>query len=428
LDPGCGKGEFIDGVIRWCSHYGHCIPRTVGIESHPEHASAARDRFCEVPQVEIRHADFLTTSSERFDFVIGNPPYVPITGLTTSERDAYRKHYAAANRRFDLYLLFFEQALRLLRPTGRLVFITPEKFLYVDTGRAVRALLGRVGVEEFHFLDEETFGELVTYPLVSTVMTSADARPTRVIHRDGRVSLARLDGVASWLPAIRGAEEGAAGLSLADVCIRISCGVATGADSVFVIRDEQLDQDLRPFAHPTIAGRQIALGQPLSPRDRMLVPYGRDGRLLPEGALGRLGVYLSDATRRARLLARTCAARKPWYAFHETPPLAELLRPKLLCKDITETPFFVPDRTGQLVPRHSVYYVVPADPRSLDHVLDYLNSPPAQRWLRDHCQRAAKGFLRLQSHVLKRLPVPPGLAPLTLTAEPQYPLLEPSPT
>ena len=35
----------------------------------------------------------------------------------------------------------------------------------------------------------------------------------------------------------------------------------------------------------------------------------------------------------------------------------------------------------------------------------------AREWLRAHCQRAASGFLRVQSHVLKRLPLPPRFAP-----------------
>jgi hypothetical protein len=85
-----------------------------------------------------------------------------------------------------------------------------------------------------------------------------------------------------------------------------------------------------------------------------------------------------------------------------------MLRPKILCKDITASPFFVVDRRGDIVPRHSVYYVVPADPADLEPLTAYLNSDEAGAWLRAHCQRAAKGYLRMQSHVLKRLPLPPS--------------------
>jgi hypothetical protein len=138
----------------------------------------------------------------------------------------------------------------------------------------------------------------------------------------------------------------------------------------------------------------------------MLVPYDVDGRLLPLGRLGALGRYLMRDDVRQRLLARTCVRRKPWYAFHETPALHEILRPKILCKDIGETPQFWVDRSGQVVPRHSVYYIVPREPGAIDVITSYLQSPSAHQWLVQNCQRASKGFLRLQSRVLQRLPLP----------------------
>lgn len=420
LDPGCGRGAFIDGIVRWCERHGSPLPEIVGIESNPEHVAAAADRFRTHEQIQIRHADFLRPSlalnvSARFDYIIGNPPYVPITALTTREREAYRSAYGTAKGRFDLYLLFYEQALQLLSPGGRLVFITPEKFLYVETARPLRELLRRLRVDELHFLDEGSFGDLVTYPLVTTLTGSApSSEPTHVVHRNGRTARVHVHELStvSWLPAILGADEEPVDLTLGEICTRVSCGVATGADAVFVMRNDDLDAELKSFAHPTIAGRQIARGEPLDPRHSLLVPYAQDGRLLPERELGHLGRYLSEDGRRARLLKRTCVKRKPWYAFHENPPMTELLRPKLLCKDITRSPFFVPDREGDIIPRHSVYYLVPRDPECLDDLARYLNSAPAREWLQDHCQRAAKGYLRLQSHVLKRLPLPESFVEL----------------
>jgi hypothetical protein len=146
----------------------------------------------------------------------------------------------------------------------------------------------------------------------------------------------------------------------------------------------------------------------------MLIPYDQRGNLLPLEQLGGLQGYLLRAEVRKRLLGRTCVARKPWYAFHETPRLSELLRPKILCKDIGETPRFWLDRKGELVPRHSVYYIVPRSPASLDAIVQHLRSTASQEWLHHHCQRAASGFIRLQSHVLKNLPVPEHLASTVL--------------
>lgn len=416
LDPGCGPGAFIGGVVRWCAANRRPLPRIVGVESDPRHGAEVRGSFESSKRVEIQERDFLTPSLDRYDYIIGNPPYVPITALTPTERHGYRAGYSTARGRFDLYLLFFEQALSQLKPDGRLVFITPEKFLYVDTAGPLRELLAAHQVEELHFVDEATFGDLVTYPLI-TVVSRSRPGPTRVIHRTGIAQVLHLPGTkASWLPSIQAARPELVSRTLADVCQRISCGVATGADSVFTIRNAHLDAGLGPFAHPTLAGRQIRRGGEPRSMHSLLVPYSLTGSLLPEGNLGALGDYLSDPTRKDKLLARTCVVRKPWYAFHETPPLEAILQPKLLCKDITAEPYFIVDRTGTIVPRHSVYYIVPNDPAELDSLAAYLNSPRAVAWLMSNCQRAAKGYVRLQSHVLKRLPVPTHL-PQVSTAD-----------
>lgn len=67
------------------------------------------------------------------------------------------------------------------------------------------------------------------------------------------------------------------------------------------------------------------------------------------------------------------------------------------------------DDAGDVVPRHSVYYLVPLHADRLQSLAEYLNSDASRDWLEAHCQRAANGFLRLQSQVLKRLPIPEEL-------------------
>lgn len=425
LDPGCGNGEFISGILRACFSNGWPLPHIVGVELDPVRASTAGQLFREVPQVEIRQADFLRPTSQTFDFVIGNPPYVSITGLSPAERTEYRHAYRVASGRFDLYGLFFEQALRLLAPEARLVFITPEKFLYVETAGPLREILCRYHLEELHFAGEATFGERITYPLISTVTRAAGCKPTRVIRRNGSVTNVVLATSASWLPVVEGfsADPTEGAIRLADVALRISCGVATGADAVFVMPTIDLPTELEPFAHPTISGRQIMPSHELALKSSLLAPYDANGGLLPEGRLGALGRFLSDPVRRRQLGGRTCVGRKAWYAFHDNLPLGDIRRPKLLCKDITEEPFFVIDLVGHLIPRHSVYYVVPADSADLEPLAQYLNSPEARAWLRAHCQRAANGFLRLQSHVLKQLPIPSDLAQQLSVSAPQAELL-----
>ncbi len=415
LDPGCGHGAFIEGVLRWCRRHNALRPEIVGVELDPEKIREAKKRLRGEPSITLIRGDFLTIELDAFDYIVGNPPYVAIEELSEEERTQYRRLFHTARGRLDLYLLFWERVLRLLSPDGRLVFITPEKFAYVETARPLRKLLSSFQVEEVFFAPEDTFPSLITYPTITTVTNRKPSKSTVVETRDGkRKKILLPSGGESWQPVIHDSFAEIDGArTLEDLALRVSCGVATGADEVFVHAATTLSSDLKRLSYPTLAGRELCLGKPLpEPRRRMLMPYDLEGRLLPEECLEALGEYLNRSEIRRRLESRTCVKRKPWYAFHETPHLKEILRPKLLTKDVTPEPFFWIDRQGDIIPRHSVYYVVPHATELLDPLADFLNSEEVRSWLRSHCHRAANNFLRVQSTILKKLPVPDDLGQL----------------
>ncbi|MGV8082664.1 MAG: Eco57I restriction-modification methylase domain-containing protein [Coriobacteriia bacterium] len=410
LDPGSGEGAFVEGILRWCASNQYPVPRITAVDSDPHHIEILQHKFGGNPDVDIRFEDFLTGERREYEYVIGNPPYVGITGLSPVEKAQYRKLFATARGRFDLYMLFFEQSLKSLTLGGRLVFITPEKFMYVDSAGPLRQLLSRHHVESIQLAPEDTFGDLVTYPTITSVRNIA-AGETHIRRRDGSCLELRLPrSEASWLPLLADGESAFGDVTLGNVCLRVSCGVATGADSVFVLPAHKLDPALREFARATIAGRELVPGNPGIPeRNVMVLPYDQSGHLLPFDQLGGLRDYLSHSEVRSRLLARSCVPRKPWYSFHETPVLRDMLRPKILFKDISAKPEFWVDWSGEVVPRHSVYYLVPQCAADLPLILDYLRSPEAGRWMEANCQRATKGYLRLQSRVLQRMPLPQEL-------------------
>lgn len=408
IDPGCGHGAFIDGVLRWCRAHAQPCPEIVGIDSDPEKLDGARRRLAGESSVRLVEGDFLASELGSFDYVIGNPPYVGIEALTEAEKTLYRRRFRTARARLDLYLLFWERAIEVLLPQGRVVFITPEKYTYVETARPLRRLLAEQHVAELRYAPHDTFPGCVTYPLITTVEARRCPLPTRVRRRDGSSCELHLPLTGeSWQPILNEAAAIEGGTTLSDLALRVSCGVATGADSLFVFDRADLPPNYRRFARPAIAGRDLrpALALP-NPHRMLLIPYDDRGALLGLDQLEGVAAYLCRPEVRARLEARTCARRKPWYAFHETPPLREMSMPKIICKDIARNPQFWIDEDGSTIPLHSTYYIVPKAAEMLHPLAAYLNSPEVGRWLRAHCHRAANDFIRVQSTVLKRLPVP----------------------
>jgi len=338
LDPGCGAGAFIEGILCWCRQRHVEPPPIVGLDSDLNLIQEARAVIRRDGKITLRGADFLLGDFGTFDFIISNPPYVRLERLSEPERALYRRKFRTATGRFDLYMLVFEKALRSLAPGGRLVFITTEKYEYTVTGRALRELMIEHHVEEIHHVDEDAFQGLITYPTISTISRNGEGA-TRIIHRDGSSITVEVPGDGSpWLSTTKGWSQTAKGeLTLKHIYLRIKCGVATGADGIFVVPRDRVPRALSAYAHPTVSGKQLA-SRGVQVSDAMLIPYDKAGALLPQEKLAALKRYLSRY--KVKLASRHCVTRgrRLWYAFHEKPPMIDILRAKILCKDITKEP------------------------------------------------------------------------------------------
>lgn len=84
-----------------------------------------------------------------FDIVIGNPPYVQLSKTITSNKsiklaDLYENEkYSVFERTGDIYCLFIEKGIDLLKDKGVLCFITSNKWMRAGYGEKLREFLGK---------------------------------------------------------------------------------------------------------------------------------------------------------------------------------------------------------------------------------------------------------------------------------------------
>jgi tRNA1(Val) A37 N6-methylase TrmN6 len=88
--------------------------------------------------------DIFSRPNPGFDVVLGNPPYVDAewTAVHQPLTRAYcARKYATASGNWDLFCVFIERSLQLLRDEGRHAFIVPNKLASAEYAAAARRLL-----------------------------------------------------------------------------------------------------------------------------------------------------------------------------------------------------------------------------------------------------------------------------------------------
>lgn len=85
-----------------------------------------------------------------FDVVIGNPPYVDSEEMVKSsplERNYCSSNYEVASGNWDLYCVFSEKSINLLKDNGYFGYIIPNKFLSLPYGEHLRLLFSKYHIK-----------------------------------------------------------------------------------------------------------------------------------------------------------------------------------------------------------------------------------------------------------------------------------------
>lgn len=156
LDPSCGCGAFLVGLT---DYYARTFKKPIkqivkenifgsDILSYNIHRAKLILTVYALQNGEnLQESDFnlFTQDSLRakwnlkFDNIVGNPPYVKFQDLSSENRDYLTKHWQTVEGgTFNLYFAFFELGYSLLKPDGKLGYITPNNYFTSLSGEALR--------------------------------------------------------------------------------------------------------------------------------------------------------------------------------------------------------------------------------------------------------------------------------------------------
>ncbi|MFH1200636.1 MAG: N-6 DNA methylase [Candidatus Micrarchaeota archaeon] len=105
--------------------------------------------------------------NKKYDFVVGNPPWLGILKMEKQASAAYSQ-YLSAKGKYDIYVLFIELGAKLLGKKGRLGYITQNRFLKVGYAESLRGYLAKtVALKQIvDFGDIKIFADATNYPCI----------------------------------------------------------------------------------------------------------------------------------------------------------------------------------------------------------------------------------------------------------------------
>lgn len=119
----------------------------------------------------------LLKNEQKYDFVVGNPPYVPIQTLDSQQKKQLESNYKSVQSgNYDLYLPFLERGLYWTLEQGLLGYINSNRYAKVNYGRDIRNIIVNeyIITQYVDFRDAEVFKDALNYPVINVFKNERD--------------------------------------------------------------------------------------------------------------------------------------------------------------------------------------------------------------------------------------------------------------
>jgi adenine-specific DNA-methyltransferase len=410
-------------------------------------AGATEDDAADLVELWVRHGDFLLSGVDLWsqeeelsaDVVVGNPPYIRYDDLPESVAAQYRQTWSTMCGRGDIYVGFIERSLGILTPGGKVAFICADRWMRNQYGAALRKLVAsHYAVEHVWTMhDVDAFETRVSaYPAITVLSnnpqaavnvadTNADFGPASAFALAEAalednftqftgigVSAHRLahwfgggdmwpTGSPARLALIEHLNDKFRPLHDPRTRTKVSIGVATGADKVYVTQNPNVAEPDRIL--PLSMARDLMTGTFEWHGNYLVNPWADDGSLVALDDYPRMAAYLSHhPSLRDRFVAKKDP--KSWHRTIDKVNADLTAKPKLLLQDMKAHihPVLEP---GGYYPHHNLYYVV-SDTWDMEVLGGLLLARVAQAFIEAYCVRMRGGTLRFQAQYLRQIRVP----------------------
>lgn len=381
-----------------------------------------------------------------FDVVIANPPYVRQEEIKPF-KEALKRAFECYTGTADLFVYFYERAVKLLRPGGALAFITSNKYYRSGYGEKLRCFLAReLSLQQLIDFGDAPVFEAIAY---ASILTGTRSTPTngaaalgytwekdvafdriaQVLPERGQTILQSELKAAGWhfknpITQVLRRKFESAGVPLGKfVGERVFNGVKSGHKEAFTLSNEQRlrlaasGPESAALVKPLLKGRDVKRWR-IEPTSRWLLyiswhfPYKPEANIDPSSTVAEAAfqkrfpeVFAHLTSFRGELAKRDqseIGIRYEWFCLSRPRPESAVYfqSPKIVFPDIAVEPSFAWDEMGHAV--ENTAYFIP----SQKWLLGVLNSKAAFWFFRQISNTIRGGFVRFIRQYVEQIPIP----------------------
>jgi len=371
-----------------------------------------------------------------FDAVVGNPPYIPFQERDEEDSSYYGSVYDSAYRTYDIYVLFIEKSLKMLRQEGKFGFINPNKFIHSQYGKAIKEFVMSNSYVNgiLDFQDAPVFQDAINYPcillLTKFYKKKAQGIPYISIHTSTDIETAKqinllipLDKSFQFLQAWEEASSHFIPLTIKNevtiplkaLCTNIYEGVRPGYERAYLLTYEEVvtENIERDITRPAVKSERI------DPYEVVWFEHGTDSLYIifpyKWGGSNFVLVDLDEFPNAKRhfeqykmLLYDNEGKGFPplRYRYYHC-PMEMSQRNRIITPDISNRCEFYLDFEGKFIFPNTIYGISLAEglDTSAYFILSILNSSLIECLIKAMTPMVRGGYHRFKSEYLEKLPI-----------------------
>jgi type I restriction-modification system DNA methylase subunit len=390
IDPACGDGRFLSEIVKRIIKfslendlqknlecvYGWDIDEIAIMECRKNLNNLIKDKNIDIQwNINVINSIkkyekpdlFVFSITQKFDFIVGNPPYIRIQHLDLVQRNYIQRNYEfCQSGSTDIYIAFYELCINLLSENGICGLITPNTFLFTETARPLRLYFAtnKNLLQITNYGDIQLFEDATTYSAITIFNNQKNQNfkfqkaTSEQTFEEKIVEFSELKEPFWQLTTEK--TEKIKGKKLKEIC-NIHVGITTLCDSAYIFPIESIDENF-VLANTKLKGRVKLEKEILKPivkgsklkhseekiREFVLFPYQKTNEkhtIIPENELKTKFPFAYEylLSVKSELDKRDNGKLNPvaWYAFGRSQGLDTSFGEKIIFSPMNEKPNFV---------------------------------------------------------------------------------------